>query len=52
MTVRTKDELDELRKFRNKVAHGNYIIVNDEDIRHLKQIHDTICEYIRALEEI
>ena len=52
MTVRTEDELDKLRKFRNKVAHGNYIIVNDEDITNLRQMHDRICEYIRALEEI
>lgn len=50
MNVRTEDELVKLGEFRNKVAHGNYIIVKDDDIKDLKKIHDKICEYIRTLE--
>ena len=50
MNVKTEDELDKLRKFRNKVAHGNYLVVKNDDIKHLKKMHDKICEYIYALE--
>lgn len=50
MNVRTKDELDKLKDFRNNVAHGNYIIVKDDDIKNLKKTHDKICDYIHALE--
>ena len=51
LCVKDDNELEELQYFRNAVAHGNYIIVNDADVKELKQKHDDICKYINALEK-
>jgi uncharacterized protein YutE (UPF0331/DUF86 family) len=51
MNVKTEDELNKLKNFRNLVAHGNYIILKDEDIRRLKKINERIHGYIRSLEQ-
>ncbi len=47
--VTDDSELPELQKFRNDVAHGNYIIIKDADVKKLKQKQEQICKYIRAL---
>ncbi len=50
MNVKDEKELKALRKFRNRVAHGNYIIVKDDDVKDLKRKYDRICEFIHVLE--
>ena len=52
MNVKTEDELEKLKNFRNSVAHGNYIIIKDEDVRQLKEMNERIHGYIRTLEQI
>jgi cephalosporin hydroxylase len=52
MNVKTEDELNELKDFRNLVAHGNYIIIKDEDVRRLKNMNRRIRGYIKRLEQI
>lgn len=51
MRITDDSELEELEKFRNNVAHGNYIIVKDSDVKKLKQRQNQIYEYIQALEQ-
>jgi hypothetical protein len=50
MNVRTQEELEDLNHFRNLIAHGNYIITKDEDIRRPKKMDERIRRYIKALE--
>jgi predicted transcriptional regulator len=45
----TQEERKELEQFRNKVAHGNYLIVQDGDIDKLKKMKDKIQGYINTL---
>lgn len=51
MRIIDDSELKELEKFRNNVAHGNYLIVKDSDVKKLKQRQDQICKYIQELEQ-
>jgi CBS domain-containing protein len=51
MRITDDSELEELEEFRNNVAHGNYIIVKDSDVKKLKQKQNQIYEYIQALEQ-
>lgn len=49
--VITDEEIDELKKFRNKVAHGNYIIVKADDVKKLKTKQEKIGSYITSLQK-
>lgn len=49
--VRSEEELNKLKDFRNKVAHGNYIVVRDEDVTRLREMDEKIRRYIKALED-
>jgi CBS domain-containing protein len=51
MRIVDDSELKELEKFRNNIAHGNYIIVKDSDVKKLKQRQTQIYKYIQALEQ-
>jgi len=51
INVKNEGDLDKLKMFRNKVAHGNYIIIKDEDVKQLKEMDEKIREYIKALED-
>jgi|GEM_PF-3799824 len=51
MEITDDSELKLLEWFRNDVAHGNYIIVKDSDVRKLRQIQNQISKYMQALEQ-
>lgn len=51
MRIIDNSELKELEKFRNNVAHGNYIIVKDSDVKELERRHNQIYKCIQALEQ-
>jgi CBS domain-containing protein len=48
----TEDERRELQQFRNKVAHGNYLIAQDGDVDKLKKMKDRIQGYINGLSNL
>lgn len=50
MGIIDDSELEELKKLRNNVAHGNYIIVEDSDVKKLKQRQSQVYKYIQVLE--
>lgn len=47
----TEAEIEELKKFRNRVAHGNYIIVSVDDVKKLKTRQEKITSYIVSLQK-
>lgn len=52
ISVTNEEELKKLAFFRNKVAHGNYIIIKDDDVNQLKEINEVIRGYLKSLERI
>jgi CBS domain-containing protein len=51
MGITNDSELEQLKWFRNDVAHGNYIIVEDHDVKKLEQRRNQILNYMQALEQ-
>lgn len=49
MEITDDSELEELKNFRNDIAHGNYVIIKDSDVKRLLQRRDQICKYLRTL---